>query len=60
MRFDTRSECPLRPDRLSIRNAVRETRLLLQQEGHLPAQAATRYRTAAELLAAAPPDSNTP
>lgn len=46
--------------RSAVGNAVRETRPLLQQIGHMPIQAATRYRTAAELLAAAPPRPDTP
>ncbi|MFB7740446.1 ISAzo13 family transposase [Streptomyces sp. NPDC056112] len=46
--------------RSSTGNAVRETRPLLQQEGHTPAPAPTRYRTADELFAAVPPDSDTP
>ena len=45
--------------RTSIGNVVRETRPLLQQEGHNPTPAATRYRTAAELLAAAPREDDT-
>jgi transposase len=39
----------------AIGNVVRETRPLLQQHGHLPTPAATRYRTAAELLTAISP-----
>jgi hypothetical protein len=46
--------------RTAIGNVVRETRPLLQQDGHLLVQAATRYRTATELLAAAPPRPETP
>ncbi|WP_445529997.1 ISAzo13 family transposase [Streptomyces cyslabdanicus] len=46
--------------RSSTGNAVRETRPLLQQEGHTPVPAPTRYRTADELFAAVPPDSDTP
>jgi Rhodopirellula transposase DDE domain len=46
--------------RTAIGNVVRETRPLLQQDGYIPIQAATRYRTAAELLAAAPPRPDTP
>jgi hypothetical protein len=41
--------------RSAIGNVVRETRPLLQQDGYIPLQAATRYRTAAELLPAGPP-----
>jgi hypothetical protein len=40
--------------RSAIGNVIRETRPLLQQEGHVPDQAAARYRTVAELLAAPP------
>jgi transposase len=39
----------------AIGNVVRETRPLLEQHGHLPTPAATRYRTAAELLTAISP-----
>jgi len=39
----------------AIGNAVRETRPLLQQHGHLPTPATIRYRTAAELLTAISP-----
>jgi hypothetical protein len=46
--------------RPAIGNVVRETRPLLQQDGYIPLQAATRYRTAADLLAAAPPRPDTP
>jgi Rhodopirellula transposase DDE domain len=38
--------------RSAIGNVIRETLPLLQQAGHIPGQAPTRYRTAAELLAA--------
>jgi Rhodopirellula transposase DDE domain len=38
--------------RSAIGNVIRETLPLLQQEGHTPGQAPTRYRTAADLLAA--------
>jgi hypothetical protein len=41
--------------RSAIGNVVRETRPLLQQHGHMPTPAVSRYRTAAELLAAVPP-----
>jgi hypothetical protein len=41
--------------RSAIGNVVRETRPLLQQDGHMPTPAASRYRTAAALLAAVPP-----
>ncbi|MDP9843590.1 hypothetical protein J2853_002801 [Streptosporangium lutulentum] len=40
--------------RSAIGNVIRETRPLLQQEGHTPDRAPTRYRTAADLLAAVP------
>jgi hypothetical protein len=46
--------------RASIGNVVRETRPLLHQDGHIPTPATTRYRSAAELLAATPPKANTP
>jgi biotin operon repressor len=46
--------------RSAIGNVVRETRPLLQQDGHIPIQATTRYRTAAELLSAALPSPDTP
>jgi transposase len=36
----------------AIGNVIRETRPLLQQEGHIPCHAPGRYRTAADLLAA--------
>ncbi|WP_441955180.1 ISAzo13 family transposase [Nocardia sp. 2TAF39] len=39
--------------RSSIGNVIRETRPLLEQVGHTPTPAATRFRTALELLAAA-------
>ncbi len=45
--------------RSAIGNVIRETRPLLQQEGHVPDQAPARYRTAAELLAAAPASDTT-
>ena len=45
--------------RSAIGNVIRETRPLLQQEGHVPDQAAARYRTVAELLAAAPASDTT-
>ena len=45
--------------RSAIGNVIRETLPLLQQEGHIPGQAPTRYRTAADLLAAGAP-SGTP
>jgi hypothetical protein len=44
--------------RSGIGNVIRETRPLLQQEGHTTIPTSTRYRTAADLLAAAPPDTN--
>ncbi|MFJ2034377.1 ISAzo13 family transposase [Streptosporangium sp. NPDC087985] len=40
--------------RSAIGNVIRETRPLLQQEGRTPDRAPTRYRTAADLLAAVP------
>jgi hypothetical protein len=40
--------------RSAIASIARETRPLLQQDGHIPIQAATRSRTAAELLTAGP------
>jgi Rhodopirellula transposase DDE domain len=45
--------------RSAIGNAIRETRPLLQQDGHTPVPAPSRYRTATELLAAAPPEPAT-
>ncbi|MGW4662232.1 hypothetical protein [Streptosporangium sandarakinum] len=45
--------------RSSIGNVVRETRPLLQEAGHIPAPATIRYRTAADLLAAAPDNHDT-
>jgi hypothetical protein len=42
--------------RSAIGNVIRETLPLLQQEGHIPRQAPTRYRTAADLLAAGAPN----
>ena len=45
--------------RSAIGNVIRETRPLLQQEGHVPDQAAARYRTVAELLTAAPASDTT-
>jgi hypothetical protein len=45
--------------RSAIGTVIRETRPLLQREGHIPAPASTRYRTAADLLAAAAPDTDT-
>jgi hypothetical protein len=46
--------------RSAIGNVIRETRPLLQQEGHIPCHAPNRYRTAADLLAAAPASRGTP
>jgi hypothetical protein len=46
--------------RSAIGNVIRETRPLLQQEGHIPCHAPGRYRTAADLLAAAPASHDTP
>ena len=45
--------------RSAIGNVIRETRPLLQQAGHVPDRAAARYRTVAELLAAAPAGDTT-
>jgi hypothetical protein len=46
--------------RSSIGNAIRETRPLLEQAGHTATPAATRYRTAAELLTSMTPPSTAP
>ena len=46
--------------RSAIGNVVRETRPLLQQDGHIPIQVTTRSHTATELLSAAPPSRDTP
>ncbi len=46
--------------RSSIGNVVREIRPLLAEDGLLPPPAATRYRTATELLAATNEQTNTP
>lgn len=47
--------------RSAIGAVVRETRPLLEQDGHLPPPAAVRYRTAAELLTStAPPNPSRP
>jgi hypothetical protein len=46
--------------RSAIGNAVRETRPLLQQDGYFPTQTTTRYRSASELLCAAPSSRPTP
>ncbi|GAA1308199.1 hypothetical protein Psi02_69290 [Planotetraspora silvatica] len=46
--------------RSAIGNVIRETRPLLLQEGHIPDHASTRYRTAADLLAAASASHNAP
>jgi hypothetical protein len=45
--------------RSAIGNVIRETQPLLRQEGHGPVPAATRYRTAVDLLAAAPHGNQT-
>ena len=45
--------------RSAVGNVIRETLPLLRHEGHIPGQAPARYRTAADLLAAAAP-SGTP
>jgi hypothetical protein len=44
----------------SIGNTIREIRPLLAEAGLLPAPASTRYRTAADLLAAARSEDDTP
>jgi Rhodopirellula transposase DDE domain len=41
--------------RSAVGNVIRETLPLLQQEGHTPSPAPTRYRTATDLLAAGAP-----
>jgi hypothetical protein len=48
--------------RSSVGNAIRETRPLLGQAGHVPTPATARYRTGSDLLAAtaSPPDSTSP
>jgi hypothetical protein len=46
--------------RSSIGNTIREIRPLLAEAGLLPAPAGTRYRTAADLLAAARNEGDTP
>ncbi len=46
--------------RSAIGNVIRETWPLLQQQGHVPCHAPSRYRTAADLLAAAPASHDTP
>jgi hypothetical protein len=48
--------------RSSVGNAIRETRPLLGQAGHVPTATPARYRTGSDLLAAAAssPDSNIP
>jgi hypothetical protein len=46
--------------RSAIGGVVRETRPLIEQEGCMPPPSLTRYRTAAELLAAADQDHDTP
>ena len=46
--------------RSAIGNVIRETQPLLQQEGHIPGHAPSRYRTPADLLAAAPASHDTP
>lgn len=46
--------------RSSVGNVVREIRLLLVENGCMPLPAATRYRTAADLLAAAHSDGDAP
>ncbi len=46
--------------RSAIGNVIRETRPLLQHEGHIPCHAPIRYRAAADLLAAAPASHDTP
>ena len=46
--------------RSAVGNVIRETLPLLQQEGDLPGPAPTRYRTAADLLAAGETSHGTP
>ena len=46
--------------RSAIGGVVRQTRPLLERDGRTPAPSTTRYRTAAELLAAATTSSDTP
>jgi hypothetical protein len=46
--------------RSTVGNVIRETRPLLEQEGYVPPPTTVRYRTAAELLAAAGQDQDTP
>jgi hypothetical protein len=46
--------------RSAIGNVIRETRPLLMQEGHIPSHEPIRYRTAADLLAAAPANRDMP
>ena len=45
--------------RSAIGNVIRETRPLLQQEARIPGHVPSRFRTAADLLAAAPADRDT-
>ena len=45
--------------RSAIGNVIRETRPLLERHGPAPVPASDRYRTAADLLAATPPDTET-
>jgi len=45
--------------RSAIGNVIRETRPLLERPGPTPVPASDRYRTAADLLAATPPDTET-
>jgi DDE family transposase len=52
--FDALAEALGDVTRSGIAMAARETRPLLEQDGHLPPPAAVRYRTAAELLADTP------
>lgn len=46
--------------RSTVGNVIRETRPLVEEEGYVPPPTPVRYRTAAELLAAAGPDQDTP
>jgi hypothetical protein len=54
--FDALAEALGDVTRSGIAMAARETRPLLEHDGHLPPPAAVRYRTAAELLANTPTD----
>ena len=58
--LDVLADTPGDVGRSAIGNVIRETRPLLQREGHIPCHAPSRYRTAADLLAAAPASRDTP